>query len=227
MTNINELNTRQSTLDLKSFSAAIVIGVGGIGSWVALNLALSGKIGTLFLIDSDTVEVSNLNRTPFRFQDIGNLKIDAMKNLILERRGMNVITIAMKTTDPEFRNEFEAHFASDGHPIIDCRDNMYEDMHNYSDIIYKVGYDGFNISIDGNPKETVLLNESTTDGYRVTPSFICPSQLAANLVVADLLQSVDHYSDKQYKTDRNGALNQLINLNSNDILNDIMKGRNN
>lgn len=54
----------------------VVLGVGGVGSNVALNLAACG-IGSLHLVDGDTVEISNLNRqllyTP---ADIKRHKVD-------------------------------------------------------------------------------------------------------------------------------------------------------
>ncbi len=39
----------------------LIIGVGGIGSWLAESLCRSA-IGTLTLIDSDTIELTNSNR---------------------------------------------------------------------------------------------------------------------------------------------------------------------
>ena len=40
---------RQETIKLIEYRHAIVLGVGGIGSWVAFNLALSGQIKNLHL----------------------------------------------------------------------------------------------------------------------------------------------------------------------------------
>ena len=47
--------------DLKIPETASVVGLGGTGFWTALLLAMSG-VEELVLIDSDIVEVSNLNR---------------------------------------------------------------------------------------------------------------------------------------------------------------------
>ncbi|MCE3291001.1 MAG: UBA/THIF-type binding protein [Caulobacter sp.] len=54
-----------------------IAGVGAIGNAVALALALSG-VGRLILCDPDTVQPSNLSRTPlFQGDDVGRLKADA------------------------------------------------------------------------------------------------------------------------------------------------------
>jgi molybdopterin/thiamine biosynthesis adenylyltransferase len=54
-----------------------VIGLGGIGSAVALNLAASG-VGHLHCVDGDVVELSNLNRQVlYTEHDLGQRKVDA------------------------------------------------------------------------------------------------------------------------------------------------------
>jgi molybdopterin/thiamine biosynthesis adenylyltransferase len=58
---------------LRAASVA-VIGTGGLGSWVLLSLAAAG-IGRLVVMDSDTVELSNLNRQIlFSAADAGRAK---------------------------------------------------------------------------------------------------------------------------------------------------------
>jgi bacteriocin biosynthesis cyclodehydratase domain-containing protein len=59
-------------------ASVAVLGVGGLGGRVALELAACG-VGELRLIDGDRVEVSNLNRqVQFTEQDIGSVKVEAM-----------------------------------------------------------------------------------------------------------------------------------------------------
>ena len=60
-----------------------ILGLGGLGSNVAVLLARSG-IGSLKLVDFDTVEASNLNRQQYRISHIGMKKTEAMKSIIKE-----------------------------------------------------------------------------------------------------------------------------------------------
>ncbi|AWM95262.1 hypothetical protein DJ564_26460 [Pseudomonas sp. 31-12] len=63
----------------------LVIGCGGIGSLVAMQLAGAG-IEELILVDPDTIEASNLNRQfLWERNDIGRSKVEVLK-VVLERR---------------------------------------------------------------------------------------------------------------------------------------------
>ncbi len=56
----------------------VVLGVGGLGGRVALDLACCG-LGEISLVDGDRVELSNLNRQiQYGESDIGSCKVDAM-----------------------------------------------------------------------------------------------------------------------------------------------------
>jgi hypothetical protein len=226
----NDLYNRQDTLALTTIRIAIVVGVGGIGSWIALNLALSGKVNSLILIDDDLVESSNLNRTPFTIAQIGEYKVEALKYLILERRETNVITKRCKTSK-KLMEELKASYVTQrvselgGVICIDCRDQILQDLYNLGEIkYYKVGYDGTSVTIDGNPKDSVVLG-STSTGYRTIPSFICPSQLAANLVVSDILYhdsdlTPNKSDDPNYDSslDDKGRLKKLVTFDTKDML---------
>ena len=71
---------RKSPYDLQSRlkdSSVTVLGVGGVGSAVAVSLAASG-VGRIHCIDGDLVQLSNLNRqTLFDETDIGRPKVEA------------------------------------------------------------------------------------------------------------------------------------------------------
>ncbi len=58
-----------------------IAGLGGLGSNVAISLARAG-IGKLILVDFDKVEKSNLSRQYYFLDQIGKLKVDALKDNI-------------------------------------------------------------------------------------------------------------------------------------------------
>jgi tRNA A37 threonylcarbamoyladenosine dehydratase len=71
-------------LDQIRKSHILVIGIGGVGSWVAESLARSG-VGTLSLVDLDDVCVTNINRQLVATdKTIGQFKVDAMKTRIAD-----------------------------------------------------------------------------------------------------------------------------------------------
>ena len=58
-----------------------IFGCGAIGSNVAIHLDKMG-VENFTLYDFDKVEMPNIGVTPYKMQDIGNLKIDALKGMI-------------------------------------------------------------------------------------------------------------------------------------------------
>ena len=74
-------------------SKVLIIGAGGLGSPVAIYLALAG-IGTVGIVDFDVVDVTNLQRQILHHDaDIGKSKVESAKNtLIAYNPDVNVIT---------------------------------------------------------------------------------------------------------------------------------------
>lgn len=65
-------------------SRVAVFGVGGVGGYVAESLARAG-VGTIDLIDNDTVSLSNINRQIIALSSsVGKLKTKVMKERILD-----------------------------------------------------------------------------------------------------------------------------------------------
>ena len=63
-------------------ASVMIVGIGGVGSWVAESLARSG-IGALTLVDLDDVCVTNTNRQVHaQTQTVGRPKVDAMAQRI-------------------------------------------------------------------------------------------------------------------------------------------------
>ena len=62
----------------------VVVGAGGVGSWVATMLARSG-VESLRIIDFDQVSLSSLNRHAVAtLKDVGIPKVECIKNHLLE-----------------------------------------------------------------------------------------------------------------------------------------------
>ena len=67
----------QAQLDALHNARVAVVGLGGLGSNIAVALTRLG-IGQLYLYDFDKVELSNLNRQYYFLDDIGQYKADAL-----------------------------------------------------------------------------------------------------------------------------------------------------
>lgn len=71
-------------MDRLRSACVAVFGVGGVGSYIAEGLARSG-VGHIHLIDSDDVDITNLNRQLEALSDtVGQPKAQAMKERILQ-----------------------------------------------------------------------------------------------------------------------------------------------
>jgi bacteriocin biosynthesis cyclodehydratase domain-containing protein len=83
-------------------ATVVVLGCGGLGSWVACGLACAG-IGKLVLIDDDRVELSNLNRQLlFGEADIGRPKVvAAAAALSRHNSGLCVEPVRRRVRGPE------------------------------------------------------------------------------------------------------------------------------
>ncbi|MDP4819975.1 MAG: ThiF family adenylyltransferase, partial [Saprospiraceae bacterium] len=73
----------QSQRQLKA-ARVLVVGAGGLGAPLLLYLAAAG-VGTLGIVDFDTVDVSNLQRQIlYGVSDVGKLKVDCARKRLLE-----------------------------------------------------------------------------------------------------------------------------------------------
>ena len=72
--------------------AVLILGVGGLGSIVAINLLRLG-VGKLFLVDYDVVDIHNLNRQLlYTHEDVGKPKVEsAYKNAQFHNAGKTQI----------------------------------------------------------------------------------------------------------------------------------------
>ncbi|CAI5756822.1 unnamed protein product [Candida verbasci] len=102
----------------------IVVGAGGVGSWVATMLARSG-VENLRIIDFDQVSLSSLNRHAVaNLKDVGISKVDCLKNHLLEIcpwikiDAINQLWNLESSKELIFGGDFKPTF------IVDCIDNL-------------------------------------------------------------------------------------------------------
>ena len=71
-------------LEKLSSKRAAVFGIGGVGSFAAEALARGG-VGAIDVIDSDTVDITNINRQLYALSStVGKYKVDVAKERILD-----------------------------------------------------------------------------------------------------------------------------------------------
>ena len=80
-----------------SKSNVIIFGVGGVGSFATEALVRAG-VGNLTIVDFDDVDVTNINRQiPALHSTVGKLKVDVMKERLLDiNPNLNIRTVAKK-----------------------------------------------------------------------------------------------------------------------------------
>ncbi len=102
-----ELLLGKDALDTLSGSRIAVFGVGGVGGHVVEALARSG-VGTLDLIDNDTICESNLNRQIIALRStLGMYKVDAFKERIHDINPDCIVNTYRTFYTPETADKFD------------------------------------------------------------------------------------------------------------------------
>ena len=185
-----ELYKRQGELPLRKIESAIVVGLGGTGSWTALYLAMSG-CERLHLMDSDHIELSNLNRLPFHVEGIvGKKKTEATSEFIMSRRPDCFIT-----TDGR-AGEFSLAAVPKAAFLFDCTDShkvqlMLCEWAKKNKVEYiRSGYNGgTHLTVTGRVPTWGADRETT--GYEIVPSWVVPAAIAAALAVSKAMYCPD------------------------------------
>jgi len=168
--------------DLTIPEVATVVGCGGTGFWTALLLAMSG-VEELILVDSDIVEVSNLNRLLLEEAHVGKKKAEALKELILSVRKQTRIEIQ----DIRIGKPLDCQILRG--EVFCCTDNLKSQQIicaycKKNELSYqRIGYDGTILNVS----KTFPLSFKEADrqeGYTVTPSWVIPAVFAAAAGVA-------------------------------------------
>lgn len=91
--------SRQASLPLTIPDTVFVVGCGGVGSWVAYLLALSG-VRNLYLFDGDDLSESNLNRILLPPTSVGEQKSNQIAQVIRRLRP-DITVVALGNFTPE------------------------------------------------------------------------------------------------------------------------------
>lgn len=135
----------------------LILGMGGWGTWCALNLALLG-VGTLRIVDGDTVETSNLNRQVlYRCEDVGSNKVDAAVRALAEHNPHVRVEPFMEfvSAEPSRLNELMRDvdavliaWASLGYFRKDTAEAVVHDVARNTGVpVLELGGDPFNVSV--------------------------------------------------------------------------------
>ena len=101
-------------------SHALIVGLGGLGSPVAMYLAAAG-VGRLTLVDFDRVDLSNLQRQiVHRTADIGRLKVESARDTLLALNpSIEVATLPKALDEAELREQVRQ-----ADVVVDACDNL-------------------------------------------------------------------------------------------------------
>lgn len=111
-----EINGQETWLN----SSVLVLGLGGLGSPVAMYLAAAG-IGELVLVDDDEVELSNLQRQiAHHSKRIGQPKVDSARNTVAALNpDVKVRTLFSRLSEEELTS-----LVATVDLVVDCTDNF-------------------------------------------------------------------------------------------------------
>lgn len=116
-------------------SRVIIVGLGGIGTWVAQGLMLSG-VKQFTLVDPDVVELANLNRQClFTLEDIGQPKAAVVSGKLLQT-DPDIQTRVLRSKILNKEDCVDA--ANDATLIVNCADEPHTDTINR--IVTETGY---------------------------------------------------------------------------------------
>ena len=191
------LYIRQNTLHLNIPNDVTVVGLGGIGAWVAIGMAMSG-VSNLFLFDPDNMEESNRNRLPFCQGSINVPKVEVVANFCRAiRPDANIVAIAEKLEDLYLRIQL-----STSSLFMDCTDspkaqyNIFQACKKIGKRYIRIGYDGTHGTISSNVSGWIK-TDVEEEAYTVNPSWVVPSAVFAMLGVGKALK----YPDQEVSID--------------------------
>lgn len=136
---------------------ALIAGVGGLGSPVSIYLAAAG-VGELKIVDSDDLELSNLNRQILYDEgDIGERKaLSAAKSLREINSDIKITPVDEKITEKSIEN-----IAESCDVLVDCMDN-FSGRYVLNKFAYEEGIPLFHAAVEGMDGQATTIIPSET-----------------------------------------------------------------
>ena len=185
--------TRQETLGIKIDQCIGVVGCGGVGSWVALELALAG-VRELHLFDSDVVSTTNLNRIAAPQHMIGINKAVACLAAINELRSIDYTqqSIYIHTNLSTIPVIAKSYPKFDWLIVATDTGKSRDEVSTYArknKIAYlELAAEGHMASLSGSPGDWETAHEADP-GYASVPVWVGPAVLAATMACYHVLFS--------------------------------------
>lgn len=105
---------QENLFDPRNAGRVIIIGAGSVGSWLTEFLARMG-VAELEVWDDDAVASHNVPMSCYRPQDISRYKVDALREIVLERTGVAITA---------HRERYTGQTSLRGACVISCVDTM-------------------------------------------------------------------------------------------------------
>lgn len=204
--------SRQSELNLFIPESVVIVGCGGIGFWLTLEICSLGMnhLRRLVLIDGDQVDISNLERAFYPEDSIGFNKADVLADIVNDYRpGRHIVIPVPHMCTIDMIDEL----VFTGDVVFDCTDdftfqqNLYQKCKQIGIRYIRIGCtaDYYMVTDTVSAFDTRTASELTTDTSSreqcgvVVPSWVVPPILATGRALLKLCRRPD--------------LNETININ--------------
>ena len=121
--------------DVMQNKRAVILGCGSVGSLVAMELARSG-VGHFLLADPDTLEYHNICRHQCGIEDVGDLKINALKRKILHINPSAEVQTCDRVIQNVPKEMLDAFCVSGDTVFVGCADNRGADVYSNRISVY-------------------------------------------------------------------------------------------
>jgi glycine/D-amino acid oxidase-like deaminating enzyme len=177
---------RQEPLGLSVPKRVGIVGVGGVGSWLAYFLALAG-VETIYLWDHDIVSEHNLNRLPLKPWDIGRMKSEAIANLIREARpDAKAKALGLFAEGSADLEGLELDWVVAGTDTLRSRQMVAKWAKEKGVKYLEIAAEGEIGSVTGEPADWATTEEEHP-GYQSVPVWVGPCTLCASVAAAHIL----------------------------------------